>query len=209
MIRGTAALASLLRLRAGRFVVATDRGQDQTDLRGSLASQLAALVPALRSGAPLRNEGPVYVTLPPPAVLSVIDELTEPMPAPVMSEPMVVTVRLPPVRLPPAQRPAVMQFAPPMFAPPPPVQPQAAPYAGPYASFTPVERTLPLPRPSAPARASASRVASVKKRVFSREAWMKAGAVAAVVAVAVSGLAVGVGLRVFQGADANNAPAAR
>jgi hypothetical protein len=196
VVRGPAALASLLRLRAGRFVVATDRGQVIADLRGSLVTQLAAHVPALRSGVEPWISSPVYVSLPPPAVRTVVDELTEPMAAPVHSEPLVVTVRLPPVRLPPAARPA----------------PYVAPYVGtaaPFAPFVPVDRTLPLPRPSAPPRTAAPRVAKIRRPMFSREAWMRAGAVAAVVAVAVSGLAVGAGLRVFQGADSSAAPASR
>jgi CheY-like chemotaxis protein len=199
VVRGPAALASLLRLRAGRFVVATDRGQVSSDLRGSLVAQLAAHIPALRTGVDPWIDGPVYVSLPPPAVRSVVDELTEPMSAPPVAEPMVITVRLPPVRLPPPARPTpvIQQFA----APPP----QAAP---PYTGFVPVDRTLPLPRPSAPLRASAPPVAMSKRRIFTREAWTRFGAVAAVVAVAVGGLAVGVGLRIFQGSDVSNAPAA-
>jgi hypothetical protein len=192
----------MLRLRAGRFVVATDRGQVNADLRGSLATQLAAHVPALRSGVEPWVEGPVYVSMPPPAVRSVVDEMTEPMSTPPVAEPMVITVRLPPVRLPPAPR--VLPLAPPFLAPPaPPMS------GGPYAGFVPVDRTLPLPRPSAPPPAPPPPIAKIKRRLVSREAWMRVGAVAAVVAVAVSGLAVGVGLRVFQGSDASDSPAAR
>ena len=135
-------------------------------------------------------------------VHSAVDEATEPMQAPPPLEPWVVTVRLPPVQVAPAPRPAPVAQQPPA---PPPHVPQQSPQQAPYTSFAPVDRTLPLPRANELPRASATRIATPKKRSISRETWMRMGAVAAVVAVAASGLAVGVGLRVFHDADSSAA----
>jgi CheY-like chemotaxis protein len=206
VVRGPTALASLLRLRAGRFVVATDRGQVNADLRGSLAAQLAEQVPALRAGVVPSVPETVYVTMPPAPVYSAVDEATEPMQAPPPLEPWVVTVRLPPVQVAPPPRPAAVAPQPPA---PPPHAPQQAPQAAPYTSFAPVDRTLPLPRASELPRTPATRIATPKKRSVSRETWLRLGAVAAVVAVAASGLAVGVGLRVFHDADSSAASSRR
>lgn len=49
LVRGTDALVELLRIRVGRFSLATERGPVETHLRGSLAAQLESHVARLRA----------------------------------------------------------------------------------------------------------------------------------------------------------------
>jgi CheY-like chemotaxis protein len=172
--RGSLALDSLLRVRAGRFVVAAERGGVQAELGGSVETLLGSHVARLRAGV----EAPVAVADSPR--LPAPEALASPPPAPVQ-----VTVRLPPIR-----RPAPLPALPPFVAP------HVFPFAAQAYAPAPraAERTLPLPN-----RPRAERVSAPPEPSMPLAQWMRTvrwGRTAAVVAVAIGGLALGVGLRV-------------
>lgn len=63
--RGPAILASMLALRTGRFVVATDRGPVAANLEGELGAQLAEAVERLRRGPEVLEPTATLSSLPP------------------------------------------------------------------------------------------------------------------------------------------------
>ena len=204
VIRGPAAFEALLGLRAGRFIVAPEQGSVQSELAGSLASQLASHLPKLRSSAqptpttgadpiieptrptrtpqesaPAATQRPDHACVAPRAPApAVIDASTQPMFLQRPVEPVHVTLRLPPVRRPEA-------------APPPP-------HASACAREPGAERTVPMPHPAA---ARPTQLPAIERPSRGRAAASVLLRMAAVLAVAASGLAIGAGLRVYQSAQ--------
>jgi len=72
--RGPRVLASMLALRAGRFVVATERGPAAAELDGTLAWQLTEAIERMHGGPELPEPTATQSCMPP-----VVDENTEPM----------------------------------------------------------------------------------------------------------------------------------
>jgi CheY-like chemotaxis protein len=165
-LRGARVLASMLALRTGRFVVATERGPAPAELDGTLAWQLTEALERLHGGPELPEPTATQSCLPP-----VCDENTEPMVPPEPTEPVHVTTLR--IAMP---RPRA-KTAPPAL--------QLLEQTEPILRFPPNVRRAPVVAVEAPV---------VVKRVPAKPTWGASLRTAMVLALIAAGLAVGVGM---------------